>query len=62
MDTREFNSNVVKELSRKGLVVESQQLDIGDYILSDRLAVERKEVKDFLQSLMDGRLFLSSRC
>jgi len=56
-DTREFNSDVVKELARRGVVVESQQLDIGDYILSDRLAVERKEVEDFLNSLMGGRLF-----
>ncbi len=56
-DTREFNSDVVKELSRRGMVVQSQQLDVGDYILSDRLAVERKEVDDFLRSLMDGRLF-----
>lgn len=56
-DTREFNSEVVRELARKGIVVESQQLDIGDYILSDRLAVERKEVDDFLNSLMGGRLF-----
>jgi Fanconi anemia group M protein len=56
-DTREFNSDVVRELARRGVVVESQQLDIGDYILSDRLAVERKEVEDFLNSLMGGRLF-----
>jgi Fanconi anemia group M protein len=57
VDTREFNSEVVRELARKGLVVEPKQLDIGDYVLSDRIAVERKEVKDFLNSLMDGRLF-----
>jgi Fanconi anemia group M protein len=56
-DTREFNSEVVRELSRKGLIVESQQLDVADYVLSDRLAVERKEVSDFIHSLMDGRLF-----
>jgi Fanconi anemia group M protein len=56
-DTREFNSDVVRELARKGIVVDSRQLDIGDYILSDRLAVERKEAGDFLSSLMDGRLF-----
>ena len=56
-DTREFNSEVVRELSRKGLIVESQQLDCADYVLSDRLAVERKEVSDFIHSLMDGRLF-----
>jgi Fanconi anemia group M protein len=56
-DTREFNSDVVRELSRKGVIVNSQQLDVGDYVLSDRLAVERKEANDFLESLMDGRLF-----
>jgi Fanconi anemia group M protein len=56
-DTREFNSNVVRELARKGIIVDSKQLDVGDYILSDRLAVERKEAGDFLSSLMDGRLF-----
>lgn len=57
VDTREFKSNVVKELSRKGILVTSQQLEIGDYVLSDRIGVERKEVDDFLQSLIDGRLF-----
>jgi Fanconi anemia group M protein len=56
-DTREFNSDVVRELSRKGIVVDSIQLDVGDYVLSERLAVERKEAGDFLSSLMDGRLF-----
>jgi Fanconi anemia group M protein len=56
-DTREFNSDVVRELARKGIVVDSRQLDVGDYVLSERLAVERKEAGDFLSSLMDGRLF-----
>lgn len=57
VDTREFKSNVVRELSRKNILINSQQLEIGDYVLSDRIGVERKEVKDFLQSLIDGRLF-----
>jgi Fanconi anemia group M protein len=56
-DTREFNSDVVRELARKGIIVDSRQLDVGDYVLSERLAVERKEAGDFLSSLMDGRLF-----
>ncbi|KXA89819.1 hypothetical protein AKJ62_02340 [candidate division MSBL1 archaeon SCGC-AAA259D14] len=33
-----------------------QQLDVGDFILSERVGVERKTVRDFLQSLIDGRL------
>ncbi|MCK4718260.1 MAG: hypothetical protein KAT70_06280 [Thermoplasmata archaeon] len=57
VDSREFNSSVVKELSRKGLIIESKRLEVGDYVLSSTLAVERKEVGDFLASLMDGRLF-----
>lgn len=61
VDTREFNSEVVKELSRKGIAVAPEQLDIADYIISDRVGVERKEVKDFLQSLIDGRLFQQVR-
>jgi Fanconi anemia group M protein len=57
VDTREFNSDVVRELSRNQITIRSKQLDIGDYILSDRVGVERKRVDDFLQSLTDGRLF-----
>lgn len=57
VDTREFNSGVVKELSRMGFKIHSEQLDVGDYILSDRVAVERKTAEDFVSSLKDGRLF-----
>ena len=34
-----------------------QQLEIGDFVLSQDVIVERKTVADFLQSLIDGRLF-----
>jgi len=47
VDHREFNSGVVRELSRNGSRVVSRQLPVGDFILSDRVAVERKEVKAF---------------
>jgi Fanconi anemia group M protein len=57
VDHREFNSGVVRELSRSELRVVPRQLPVGDFILSDRVGVERKEVKDFVGSLMDGRLF-----
>ncbi|MEW6069863.1 MAG: ERCC4 domain-containing protein, partial [Candidatus Thermoplasmatota archaeon] len=33
------------------------QLEIGDYIISDRIAVERKTSEDFVRSLIEGRLF-----
>ncbi|MEW5937697.1 MAG: DEAD/DEAH box helicase [Candidatus Thermoplasmatota archaeon] len=57
VDTRELNSQVAKELAKLGLEVISEALEIGDYIVSDRIAVERKEAEDFLTSLMDQRLF-----
>ncbi|MCD6575935.1 MAG: hypothetical protein J7K73_02125 [Nanoarchaeota archaeon] len=57
VDTRELRSNVVKKLYELGAKIESSQLQVGDFILSDRVCVERKTVKDFLQSIIDKRLF-----
>ncbi len=58
VDNREFMSNVVRELSRIGaLEIVPEQLQIGDYVLSSRVCIERKTVKDFLTSLADGKLF-----
>ena len=34
-----------------------QKLTVCDYVVSDRVGVERKDVGDFLGSIMDGRLF-----
>jgi Fanconi anemia group M protein len=58
VDNREFNSTVVRELAKRDVTIEPQQLPVGDYIISDRICVERKLVSDFLQSLIDGRLFV----
>jgi len=57
VDNREYRSNVVRNLTIKDVFVEPQQLDVGDYILSSRIGVERKNVDDFLESLIDGKLF-----
>ncbi|MFP4116209.1 MAG: ERCC4 domain-containing protein [Candidatus Aenigmatarchaeota archaeon] len=56
-DNREFRSNVVKELARKDCRVRPEQLEVGDYILSDRVAAERKSCNDFLSSVFDGNIF-----
>lgn len=56
-DTREFQSNVVKELARKDCIITSKQLHVADYICSERVGIERKSVSDFLQSIVDQRLF-----
>ena len=57
VDQREFRSPVARFLSSKNIKVESVQLDVGDYILSSRIGVERKTVDDFLESMISGHLF-----
>ena len=57
VDHREYRSNVARNLVAKGVFIEPQQLDTGDYVLSTRIGVERKNVDDFLQSLIEGKLF-----
>ncbi len=61
VDHREASSRVIREIYRLDLEVDMQQLEVGDYILSERVGVERKTVRDFLQSLIDGRLLGQSR-
>ncbi len=60
VDTRELKSEVVKILSQDYKIV-AKQLSIGDYVISDRIAIERKTADDFLQSIKDGRLFQQVR-
>jgi len=57
VDHREFSSKVVRNLTANGVLVEPQQLHVGDYVLSSRIGVERKSVDDFLGSLIEGKLF-----
>jgi len=37
--------------------VELKTLEVGDYVLSDRVVVERKTADDFVDSIIDKRLF-----
>lgn len=56
VDQRELDATIGRELSRTdGIAVELETLDVGDYVLSDRVAVERKTVDDFLDSLLGDR-------
>jgi Fanconi anemia group M protein len=57
VDNRESRSPVMRFLSQKDIIVEPKQLDVGDYIISSRIGVERKTVDDFLNSLITGKLF-----
>ena len=44
-------------LKKMGADVERRVLEVGDFLCSSRLAVERKSRADFEQSVIDGRLF-----
>lgn len=44
-------------LEGMGAEIALKQLELGDYQVSDRLAVERKTRQDFESSIFDGRLF-----
>jgi Fanconi anemia group M protein len=57
VDTREMRSKIVKKLFELGVKIENQMLDVGDFVLSESVCVERKTVSDFLQSIIDGRIF-----
>ncbi len=54
-DDREHK--VMKKLSKKDLEVSSERLDVADFLVSDDTAIERKSAKDFVDSIVDKRLF-----
>ncbi|MFC4552142.1 MULTISPECIES: DEAD/DEAH box helicase [Halorussus] len=55
VDQRELDSSIAKDLStRDGLTTRLETLSVGDYVLSDRVVVERKSVSDFLDTLTGG--------
>ncbi|MEE9377989.1 MAG: DEAD/DEAH box helicase [Candidatus Lokiarchaeia archaeon] len=56
-DNRETASPVVRTLSLIGVNLKLEQLQIADYVISERVGIERKSAKDFNDSIIDGRLF-----
>ncbi|MCW4048314.1 MAG: hypothetical protein NWE89_01125 [Candidatus Bathyarchaeota archaeon] len=53
--------DIINYLKFNGFNVEIKKLDVCDYVVSDRVGVERKDVSDFLGSMKDGRLFSQAR-
>jgi len=56
-DNRETASPVVRSLSLMGVSLKLEQLPCADYVISERVGIERKSAKDFNDSIIDGRLF-----
>ncbi len=55
IDQREIRSHVARSLEKLGMDIILKTLEVGDYVVSDRVGIERKTVEDFLSTLMDGR-------
>ncbi len=57
VDNREHKLMKLLDGKRDKIVYESKQLDIADIVVSQDVAIERKEGFDFVASIMDNRLF-----
>ncbi|KAI3938802.1 hypothetical protein MKW92_046443 [Papaver armeniacum] len=57
VDMREFMSSLPNVLHQKGLRIMPVTLDVGDYVLSPLICVERKSISDLFQSFASGRLY-----
>ncbi|RKO94222.1 restriction endonuclease type II-like protein, partial [Blyttiomyces helicus] len=57
VDVREFRSSLPSALHAAHLTLTPATLEVGDYVITPRIAVERKSVPDLISSLKSGRLF-----
>lgn len=57
-DYREKESGIIELLKEKNIDTEITKIAFGDYIVNDWVTVERKTTKDFLVSIISGRLFI----
>ena len=58
VDKREKNSGIPELLRQSGVFVDFATLKVGDYIVFNNVAIERKTISDLLTSFYDGRLFI----
>jgi Fanconi anemia group M protein len=56
-DDRETSSRVVEHLSDLGARLQLRRLDQGDYLVGDRILVERKTARDLVDTLVERDLF-----
>ena len=56
VDDRETSSKVVESLHAMGATISIQRLPVGDYVIGDRIIVERKTTRDFADTLVDRDL------
>jgi ERCC4-type nuclease len=56
-DDRETASRVPHYLKEFGAIVNFHRLEVGDYIISDKVCIERKSGEDFVGSIINNRVF-----
>ena len=57
VDMREFRSSLPSILHKSGFELIPCTVEVGDYILTPDLCIERKSINDLIGSLKSGRLF-----
>lgn len=57
VDSAESSSQIDKHLVSLGIAIEKARLDVGDFQLDGQIVIERKRADDFINSLLDGRMF-----
>ncbi len=57
VDYREEASGLIDLLKNEDISIEVKKVPYGDYIINDSITIERKTARDFLVSIIDGRLF-----
>ncbi len=57
VDMREFRSELPSLLHKRGIHIEPCTLEVGDYVLTPQMCVERKSINDLIESLANGRLY-----
>lgn len=57
VDMREFRSELPSLIHKRGVEIEPVTLEVGDYILTPEICVERKSISDLIGSLGNGRLY-----
>ncbi|MDR2623252.1 MAG: DEAD/DEAH box helicase [Methanobrevibacter sp.] len=60
-DSRESNSKVLRALDNLSVEIQIRTMTIGDYQVSDDVIIERKTAKDFVDSIVDKRLYKQAR-
>lgn len=49
--------DIIESLKKLGVLVNAQNLEVGDFIISESVGIERKTHSDFISSIIDGRIF-----